>query len=294
MQEARCPHDPLHHPPPPLRDTHPHRDQLHRLRAPRPGPQRPDRTAPAHHSRRKCGLRFASLSELDSRFTSAISSGWSSSSSTSRSTSSNRRSGWRSGIRASDCGCARGRREVRWWTSSSSAMPQTLWVVGLSYIVGDPHRHPHRHRLRLPAVLVVRPGRHLRVHGGVLGADVLHRPARDHHLQRDAAVAAVHLRHYPQSDGSRELLGASQAAHHAGDGAGAVQRGAAQPLHALRDARQPEPRLCAHRSRQGHARAHRAARPRAAQQHDSGGDPDRARHPPPSSAAPSSPSRSSE
>ena len=76
-----------------------------------------------------------------------------------------------------------------------------------------PHRASHRHRLGLPAVLLVRPARHLRLHDRLLRADLLHRAARDHRLQRDAAVAAVDLRHHAPGHRSGELLGADQADH---------------------------------------------------------------------------------
>ena len=251
-------HDPLHHPPPALRDTHPRRDQLHRIRAPRSRPQRPDRAAPAHHPARgarpdpRVPRARAALPRALLQVGGTV---------LHQRAAQHRRAGIRGGDRRFERappGTLLGDSKSG---GGSHRRADAADAVGGGALLhrGDPHRHPHRHHLRLPGVLMVRPGRHLRVHGGVLGTDLLHRAARDHHLQRNAAVAAVHLRHHPPGDGPRELLGALEAARDAGAGAGAFQRGTTEPLHALRDARQPEPRLRAHRSRQGHARTGGAA-----------------------------------
>ena len=56
-------------------------------------------------------------------------------------------------------------------------LPQTLWVVGLSYLVGDPDRGADRGDLGLPAILLVRPSRDTVLDDRLLGADVLHRAA---------------------------------------------------------------------------------------------------------------------
>ncbi len=74
-------------------------------------------------------------------------------------------------------------RVVSWSTRSPvvdlivERMPQTLWVVGMSYVVGIADRHPDRRDLGLQAVFLVRPGRHVLLDGRLLGADLLHRPA---------------------------------------------------------------------------------------------------------------------
>ena len=51
-----------------------------------------------------------------------------------------------------------------------------------------PDRDPDRRDLRVPAVFLVRPARHLHFDGRLLGSDLLHRPASDRGVQRLARL----------------------------------------------------------------------------------------------------------
>ena len=146
------------------------------------------------------------------------------------------------------------RLRVRSWATRSPVvdliverLPQTLWVVGLSYLIGILIAVP------IGIVSAYRQYSWFDQAGtfvSMIGFSVptfFTRPARDHRLQRHAAVAALDLRHHAPGDRPRELLGAGQADGDAGDGAGALQRSPDQPLHARRHAGQSQPRLCAHR-----------------------------------------------
>ena len=270
--------DPLHHPPPALRGADADRDQLHPLRPPRPRAQRPHRPAAAHHpggsaradprvARARGGLPHP-LRQVDGAVLR-------------QRAAQPHRTHLRRGdrrFRGAPAGALLGDAQPGRGPHHRAPAADALGGRPLLHY-RHPHRDPDRHRLGLPAVFLVRPAGHLRLHDRLLGADLLHRPARDHGLQRHPAVAAVDLRHHAPGHRSRKLLGADQADGDAGDGARALQRGADQPLHAGRRAGQPDAGLRAHRPRQGPARAGRALHPRAAQQPDPGGDADRARHP---------------
>ena len=197
-----------------------------------------------------------------------------------------------------EIGDSESRLRVRSWATRSPVvdliverLPQTLWVVGLSYLIGI--------LIAVPIGIVSAYRQYswfdqLGTFVSMIGFSVptfftglLAIILFSVTLQWLPSIYdTTHRGHRP-----RELLGADQADGYAGDGARALQRGADQPLHAGRRARQSDAGLCAHRPRQGAPREGRAVHPRAAQQPDSGGNSDRARHPPPSSAAPSSPRR---
>ena len=89
-----------------------------------------------------------------------------------------------------------------------------------------------RSRLRVPAVQLVRPARHVRFDGRVLGADVLHRRAADRDILGPSGLVPLDLRHDARGRGLAELPVPDQAARDAGRGARPLQRGADQPLHA--------------------------------------------------------------
>ena len=254
--------DSLHRPPPSLRGSDADRDQLHPLRPPRSRTQRSHRPASAHHSgggaradSRIAGSR-GGLSHPLRQVDGAV---------LRQRAAQPHRAGVRRG----------GRRLGRAPARAFLGDPQpgggpdhrapAADALGGRPLLPDrhPHRDPDRHRLRLSAVFVVRPSGHVRLDDRLLGAHVLHRPARDYRLQRLAAVAAVDLRHHAPSHRSLELLGADQADGDARHGARALQRSPDQPLHARCRARQPDAGLRAHRARQGAPRARGALHPRA-------------------------------
>ena len=116
-----------------------------------------------------------------------------------------------------EIGDSESRLRVRSWATRSPVvdliierLPQTLWVVGLSYAA-------RASSSRCRSWLSSPPTRQYSwfdqlgtfvYHDRLLGADLLHRAPRDHLLQRLAPMAAVHLRHHAPGHRPRELLGA--------------------------------------------------------------------------------------
>jgi hypothetical protein len=84
-------------------------------------------------------------------------------------------------------------------------------VIGTAYLVGILIACADRHLFRLPAVQLVRPGRHLRRDDRLFGADLLHRHAADHHLRGLAGLVPDHLRHHAGGDGLGQLPATGQA-----------------------------------------------------------------------------------
>ena len=88
------------------------------------------------------------------------------------------------------------------WSSRAPAMdiiyerlPQTLWVLGLAFVLGTLLAIPVG--VYLPAVLGGRQRRYVRDHDRVLAPDVLHRFDGDRHLQRVARLVPLVLQPDP-------------------------------------------------------------------------------------------------
>ena len=80
------------------------------------------------------------------------------------------------------------------WDLIKLRIPSTLAVVGIAYLVSLVIAIPIGILSAVKQYSMVRPHRDdIRLHR-LLGADVLHRRAADHHSQRQTPVAAVHLR----------------------------------------------------------------------------------------------------
>ena len=99
-----------------------------------------------------------------------------------------------------EIGDSANRLRVRSWATRApvvdliaSRLPQTLTVVGISYIVAILIAVPVGVYSACRQYSSVRPGGHLRHHGGVLGADLLHRNGPHRGLQRMARLVPVHL-----------------------------------------------------------------------------------------------------
>ena len=94
-------------------------------------------------------------------------------------------------------------RDLRWQIRSPvfdiivQRMPQTLWVVGMSYMVGVLIALPIGIISAYRQYSLVRPGRHLHLDDRLLGADLLHRRAADRDLLGQPALVPVDLRHQP-------------------------------------------------------------------------------------------------
>jgi peptide/nickel transport system permease protein len=136
-------------------------------------------------------------------------------------------------------------------------MPQTLWVVGTAYVVGDPDRDPDRHLFGLRQYSVFDQAGTFVTMVGFSVPPFFSGPLV-------IVIFSVKLGWFPSIyDTTHEVVdwdsfkSCSSADDHAGDGAGLADHRADQPLHARLDARQPQPGLRAHRPRQGPERADR-------------------------------------
>ena len=90
-------------------------------------------------------------------------------------------------------------RVISWQTRSPvmdmivQRLPQTLWVVGMSYVVGILIALPIGNLLRLSSLFCVRPGRHLCHHDRLFDPALFHRAACDRDFRGAARLAALNL-----------------------------------------------------------------------------------------------------
>ena len=118
---------------------------------------------------------------------------------------------------------------------------------------------------RRAALFVVRPHRqHAGLHR-LFAADLLHRRAVHPVLQHLPGLAAFRLPRRPVRNRLGMVVGAVQAKHHAGHGAGPVPGREHHALRALVGARRDPARLRDHRAQQGLERARRHQQARGAQ-----------------------------